>query len=186
MKNFLFAIIAIFAFATTQAQEVKNGFSKGDTFVEGTVGFVSSDNVNTFNFNPSVGYFLTNEIAAGLMVNTQSTKTAGVKTADSFGIGAFGRYFFFNIGENFKTYSQLSINSASDKTADTKTLSSNIGFGANYFVSKNLSLTLSLANLISYTSVKTGSSSAVTTTAVGFSGVTNPFTTPTFGLNYRF
>lgn len=186
MKNFLLAIIAIFAFASAQAQTATTGFSKGDTFVEGTVKFVSSDDTKTFNFNPSVGYFLTNDIAAGLTVNTQSTETDGVKTSDSFGVGAFGRYYFFNIGENFKTYSQLSINSASDKTADTKTLSSNIGFGANYFVSKNLSLTLSVADLISYTSVKAGSASAVNTTAVGFAGVTNPFTTPTFGLNYRF
>jgi outer membrane protein len=186
MKNFLFAIIAIFAFATTQAQEVKTGFSKGDTFIEGTVKFVTSDDVKTFNLNPSVGYFLTDKFAAGLMVNTQSTETAGVKTSDSFGVGVFGRCYFFNIGENFKTFSQLAVTSNSDKAADTKSINANIGLGANYFVSKNLSLTLSVADLVSYASVKTGSASAVNTTTVGFSGVTNPFATPTFGLNYRF
>ena len=186
MKNFLFALIAIFAFATAQAQTSKTSFSKGDTFVEGTVKFVTSDDVKTFNLNPSVGYFLTDKFAVGVNVNTQSTETAGVKTADSFGVGVFGRCYFFNVGEHFKTYSQLSINSASDKAADTKTLSATIGLGANYFVSKNLSLTLSVADLASYASVKTGSASAVNTTTVGFAGITNPFTTPTFGLNYRF
>ena len=182
MKKFLLIAIAFFAFATSNAQT----FSKGDTFVEGTVKFVTSDDVKTFNFNPSVGYFVTDKFAAGVTLNTQSTKVAGVKTSDSFGVGLFGRCYFLNIGEHFKTYSQLAINTNSDTTADTKTLSANIGLGANYFISKNLSLTLSVADLVSYASVKAGSASAVNTTTVGFSGVTNPFTTPTFGLNYRF
>ena len=117
---------------------------------------------------------------------TQSTKTAGVTTSDSFGVGAFGRCYFLNIGEHFKTFSQLSITSNDDKAADTKSLNANLGLGANYFVTKNLSLTLQVANLASYASVKAGNASAVNTTTVGFNGVTNPFTTPTFGLNYRY
>jgi outer membrane protein len=115
-----------------------------------------------------------------------STKTAGVQTSDSFGIGVFGRCYFLNIGEHFTTYSQLAITSNSDKAADTKTLNANIGLGANYFITKKLSLVLSVADLVSYASVKAGNASAVNTTTVGFSGVTNPFATPTFGLNYRF
>lgn len=182
MKKFLLIAIAFFAFATSNAQT----FSKGDTFVEGTVNFVTSNDVKTFNFNPSVGYFLTDKFAAGVTVNTQSTKTAGVTTSDSFGVGVFGRCYFLNIGEHFKTFSQLSITSNDDNAADTKSLNANLGLGANYFVTKNLSLTLQVANLASYASVKAGNDSAVNTTTIGFNGVTNPFTTPTFGLNYRF
>jgi outer membrane protein len=182
MKKFLLFAMMLFAFQLSSAQT----FAKGDTFVEGTVKFVTSDDVKTFNLNPTVGYFLTDKFAAGVTVNTQSTKTAGVQTSDSFGIGVFGRCYFLNIGEHFTTFSQLAITSNSDKAADTKTLNANIGLGANYFITKNLSLVLSVADLVSYASVKAGNASAVNTTTVGFSGVTNPFATPTFGLNYRF
>jgi outer membrane protein len=176
MKKFLFIAIALIAMQTSFAQT----FSKGDTFVEGTVKFVSSDDTKTFNFNPSVGHFVTNKIAVGLSVNTENTKTAGVTTTDAFGFGVFARCYFLRIGEHFNVHSQLGVNS--DKAGDTKTLGANLGLGANYFVTKNLSLTLSVADLASYKSVKGGDS----TTTVGFDGVKNPFTTPNFGVNYRF
>jgi outer membrane protein len=182
MKKFLLFAMMLFAFQLSSAQT----FAKGDTFVEGTVKFVTSDDVKTFNFNPSVGYFLTDKFAAVFNINTQSTKTAGVQTSDSFGVGVAGRCYFFSIGEHFRAFSQLGISTNDDKAADTKSTNINLGLGANYFVSKNLSLTLSVVDLASYASVKTGNASAVNTTTIGFSGVTNPFTTPTFGLNYRF
>jgi outer membrane protein len=182
MKKFLLFAMMLFAFQLSSAQT----FAKGDTFVEGTVKFVTSDDVKTFNLKPSVGYFLSNKFAVGVTADTQSTKVADVQTSDSFAIGVFGRCYFLNIGEHFTTFSQFAITSASDKTADTKSLNANIGLGANYFITKNLSLTLSLADLVSYASVKAGDAKAVNTTTVGFEGVTNPFTTPTIGLNYRF
>lgn len=151
-------------------------FSKGDTFVEGTVKFVSSDDTKTFNFNPTVGHFVTDKVAVGLSVNTEKTTDDldATKNVDSFGFGVFARCYFLRIGEHLNIHSQLGVNS--DKAGDTKTL------GANYFVTKNLSLTLSVADLASYKSVKGGDN----TTTIGFSGVTNPFTTPSFGVNYRF
>jgi len=175
MKKILFIAIALMAIQTSFAQT----FSKGDTFVEGTVKFVSSDDTKTFDFNPTVGHFVTDKFALGVSLNTQSTKTDGV-TTDSFGFGAFARCYFLRIGEHFNVHSQLGLNS--DKAGDIKTLSANLGLGANYFVTKNLSLTLSVADLASYKSVKGGDN----TTTIGFSGVTNPFTTPSFGVNYRF
>lgn len=176
MKKLLFIAIALIAMQTSFAQT----FSKGDTFVEGTVKFVSSNDTKTFDFNPTVGHFVTDKVAVGISVNTENTKTAGVTTTDSFGFGVFARCYFLRIGEHFNVHSQLGVNS--DKAGDTKTLSANLGLGANYFVTKNLSLTLSVADLASFKSVKDGDS----TTTIGFSGVTNPFTTPTFGVNYRF
>jgi outer membrane protein len=176
MKKLLFIAIALIAMQTSFAQT----FSKGDTFVEGTVKFVSSNDTKTFDFNPTVGHFVTDKVAVGISVNTENTKTAGVTTTDSFGFGVFARCYFLRIGEHFNVHSQLGVNS--DKAGDTKTLSANLGLGANYFVTKNLSLTLSVADLASFKSVKDGDS----TTTIGFSGVTNPFATPTFGVNYRF
>jgi outer membrane protein len=185
MKNFLFAIIAFFAFASVQAQDTKTGFSKGDTFVEGTVKFITSDNVKTFNINPSVGYFLTKKFAAGVTLNSKSTETAGVKTSDSFGLGIFGRCYFLSVGNNFKTYSQLAVTSESDKITDTKSTDVTLGLGANYFITKNISLTLSVADLAKFSSTSVSGTTS-NETSIGFTGVNNPFTTATFGLNYRF
>ena len=184
MKKFLFIAIAFIAFQTSNAQS----FAKGDTFVEGTVSFVTGDKNETFNFNPAVGYFVTDKVAVGVELDTQSTKdAAGAKTPDSFGVGAFARCYFLKIGEHLNVYSQLGLGTSDDKAADKKSTDVKVGLGANYFVTKNLSLTLKLANLARYSSVK---KAGVTTneTEIGFAGVTNPFNgdTPTFGLNYRF
>jgi outer membrane protein len=182
MKKFLFIAIAFIAFQTSNAQS----FAKGDTFVEGTVSFVTGDSNETFNFNPAVGYFVTDKVAVGVELNTQSTENAaGVKTSDSFGVGAFARYYFLKIGERFNVYSQLGLGTSDDKVTDVKSTDVKAGLGANYFVTKNLSLTLKLTELARYSSVKTGGVSA-NETSIGFSGVNNPFATPTFGLNYRF
>jgi outer membrane protein len=182
MKKFLFIAIAFIAFQTSNAQS----FAKGDTFVEGTVSFVSGDSNETFNFNPAVGYFVTDKVTVGVELDTQSTKNAaGVKTSDSFGVGVFARCYFLKIGEHLNVYSQLGLGTSDDKVTDVKSTDVRVGLGANYFVTKNLSLTLKLAELAKYSSVKTGDVSA-NETSIGFNGVTNPFTTPTFGLSYRF
>ena len=190
MKKFLFIAIAFIAFQTSNAQS----FAKGDKFVEGTVKFVTGDGNETFNLNPAVGYFLTDKVAVGSEVNTQSTNNeAGVKISDSFGIGVFARSYFLKIGDHLNVYSQLglSINDTKLYTDEDGTKpgdkSTNIAFGlgANYFVTNSLSLTLKLADLARYSSSKEDGVTSNETT-IGFSGITNPFATPTFGLNYRF
>ena len=182
MKKFLLLAIAFIAFQTSFAQT----FAKGDTFVEGTVKFVTGDADKTFNFNPSVGYFATEKIAVGVELNTQSTKNAaGAKTSDSFGVGAFARCYFLSIGDHLRVYSQLGLSANDDKATDVKSTDLALGLGANYFITKNLSLTMKVADLAKFSSVKTGGASSSETT-IGFSGVTNPLNLGTFGLNYRF
>jgi outer membrane protein len=178
MKKILFIAIALMAIQTSFAQT----FSKGDTFVEGTVKFVSSDDTKTFNFSPTIGHFVTDKVAVGAFLNTENTKTSGATTTDSFGFGIFARYYFLKIGEHFNVHTQYQMGLNNDTAGDIKSLSANLGLGANYFVTKNLSLTVSVADLASYKSIDGGDS----TTTIGFSGVTNPFTTPSFGVNYRF
>ena len=116
MKKLILLAIAFIAFQTSFAQK----FSKGDTFVEGTVKFVSSDAEKTFDFNPSVGHFLTDKVAVGIDVDTQSTKNAaGVKTSDSFGLGAFARCYFLEVNK-LHVYSQLRLSTNDDKATDDK------------------------------------------------------------------
>jgi hypothetical protein len=53
--------------------------------------------------------------------------------------------------------------------------------GINYFISKNLSLTLNAADIFSYESTE-----GTDSTQIGFEGINNPFNVATLGLNYRF
>lgn len=178
MKKLILLAIAFIAFQTSFAQK----FSKGDTFVEGTVKFVSSDTEDTFNLNPAVGYFLTDKFAVGAELNTQSTKDgAGVKTSDSFGVGVFARCFFLEVNK-LQVYSQLGVSTNDDKITTEKSTQAALGLGANYFITNKLSLTMKVAELASYRAISGGDNRL----AVGFEGVNNRFSLASLGLNYRF
>jgi len=178
MNKFLITAIALFALQFSNAQS----FAKGDKFLEGTFMFKTSDAEDTFNFNPSVGYFLTDKFAVGVNFNTETTKDSeGNKTNEVLGAGVFARCYFFSIGDHFRVHSQLGVGTSNDKITERSTTSATLGLGVNYFISKNLSLTLNAADIFSYESSE-GSSS----TQIGFEGINNPFDIATFGLNYRF
>ena len=106
-----------------------------------------------------------------------------VSYTKSTGVGAFGRCQFLTVGKNINVFSQLGISTSTEDVAGTKTTTFNTGvsLGAYSFVTKRLALTVSLSDLISYTSV--GSNS---TLAVGFSGINNPFSVAKFGIAVKF
>ncbi|MDO4230329.1 MAG: OmpA family protein, partial [Capnocytophaga sp.] len=106
---------AVFAFGAVAAQETSSfGFGQGDVIVEGNLKFnsTSSDSGNskttTFNFSPGAGYFITDDLAVGLGLNISSAKTKSGSTittdTSGFGVGVFGRYYFLELGQRFKTY----------------------------------------------------------------------------------
>ena len=90
---------------------------------------------------------------------------------------------FFYIGNNLKTYSQLSVGNSTIDDAGVKTSAFGIdlGLGVNYFVSPKLALTLNVADIMNYTSVESNS-----TFSIGWNGVTNPLNATSFGVLYRF
>lgn len=197
MKKLILLAIAFIAFQTSFAQK----FTKGDIFVEGTVKFVTSDAEKTFNFNPSVGYFLSDKFAVGGELNTQTTKESGIKNTESFGVGVFARCFFLEVGK-LQVYSQLGVSINDNKlytetyqtivdneiVTNTRTVNGNkstqaaLSLGANYFITNKLSLTMKAADLASYKSVNGGDDRLT----AGFEGVNNPFSLASLGLNYRF
>jgi outer membrane protein len=178
MKKFLFIATALFALQFSNAQS----FAKGDKFLEGTFMFKTSDAEDTFNFNPSVGYFLTDKFAVGANFTTETTKDSnGNKTNQILGASVFARCYFLNIGEHLRVHSQLGVGTSNDKITETSTTSATLGLGINYFISKNLSLTLNAADIFSYESTE-----GTDSTQIGFEGINNPFNVATLGLNYRF
>ena len=189
-------------FANAQDNSAKDfGFSKGDVLVEGNLGFNSSNNnnsdtkSNSFTFTPKAGYFLSDKIAVGAQLGFGSSKTevAGVDTAKSsgFSAGVFGRYYFLDLGQRFKTYADAGVNFGNSKDDLTNAKSNSVGVGAglgiNYFVTKRVVLNFALRNILSYSTSKADGAKSVS--SFGFdlnSNIANPFNTGSFGVGYIF
>src|SRR5690554_4554520 len=82
MKKLILSAMAVFALSFAHAQEEEStfGFGEGDIFVEGNIGFGSTNNKNTevktssFEFNPKAGYFISEDLAVGLELGFGSSK----------------------------------------------------------------------------------------------------------------
>lgn len=166
MKKILLIAVAFLAFATSNAQS----FIKGDTFLEGTANFVTSDVTETFNLSPKAGYFVTDKVAVGASITTGNAK--------DFNVSIFARNYFLSVGKSLKIYSELGITNSNPAAAEAY-ISANLGVGLNYFVTENLAITTNLVSLASYDDQNSRFE-------LGFNGLNNPLATPTFGLLYRF
>lgn len=204
MKKLILSAMAVFALSFAHAQEEEStfGFGEGDIFVEGNIGFGSTNDKNTetktsnFNFAPKAGYFISDDLAVGLDLGFASNKTevAGTETEkiSAVGIGAFARYYFLDLGERFKTYGEFGVGyaTANDKIADVKVNILGVGatLGINYFVTENLAINFALADILSYTSAKADvdGAEAVNEFGFGFGEFNNFFATAQFGLTYKF
>ena len=142
MKKLLFAAVAVFAFSIANAQEEGStfGFSKGNVIVEGNLSFLSTNDkdietkTNEFEFNPKAGYFLTDDFVLGVQLSVGSDKeeVAGTETDknSNFGAGVFGRYYFLDLGERFKTYAEAGVGFNSGKAGLADAKYSGVGAGA--------------------------------------------------------
>src|SRR5690554_7434983 len=125
MKKLILSMAAVAMIATTaQAQEKTFGFNEGDVLLEGNISFSSTNDKNTdvkensFTFAPKAGYFLTDDFAVGVQLDVTNSKTEAValeNKENAFGAGVFGRYYFLDLGQRFKTYGELGLGFASYK-----------------------------------------------------------------------
>jgi len=155
------------------------GQKKGDKFVSGTVSYTKTTDVDgIYTINPTIGYHVTDKVSVGILGEVGKTSTE--KTLN---LGVFGRCDFMKIGKCLTAFSQLDVTNNSTKVSEVKTtsLGVNLGLGLNCSISKKLSLTMSLADLITYKN-----SDGVSTTTIGFTGINSPFATSKVGLLYRF
>ncbi|KAF2518521.1 porin family protein [Flavobacterium salilacus subsp. salilacus] len=173
MKKLLLSAAAVFAFAYANAQEETTstgGFSTGDVFISGSVGFGSEKTgdfkATEFNFSPRAGYFVSDNIALGLALGYNNTKqdeefgfgTAEV-TTNTFEIGAFGRYYFMPASQ-FSLFTQLGVNYGTTKSEiDNEEFNKANGFnvefapGISYFISEHFALEATFG-VLSYTTVE--------------------------------
>ena len=161
MKKVILSVAAVFAFGFANAQEtVSEGFSKGDVFINGALSFGTSktgDNKTTgFEVAPSVGYFVTENIAVGVRLGFASDKTEEVGEAElkqtTFNVGAFGRYYF-TPASKFSFFGELGVNYGNSKIEQGpgEYKENNFGVqvapGVSYFLSSNIALEASFGIL---------------------------------------
>lgn len=202
MKKIILSLTAIFAFGAVSAQEVSSfGFTQGDVFLEGNLKFgttKSPGDVKSTNFQvaPAAGYFLSDDFALGLSLEFNSSKesTAGTDTnkASAFGAGVFGRYYFLELGQRFKTYGQVGFGFSSAKSGTpvevkSSSIRAGAGLGINYFLTEKLAINFALTDLVSFTSSKPKDGKATTTFGLKVNEFENFFgSKANFGLTYKF
>jgi outer membrane protein len=205
MKKIILTVAAVFAmtFANAQEKEAKGfGFSEGNVFLEGNLSYSSTNDKNSevktsnLSFNPKVGYFISDKFAVGINLGIGSGKTTepnedDIKTSN-FNVGAFGRYYFLDLGERFKTYTEFGFDITSNKQGDedyqkSNGLSVGAGLGMNYFVTPKMAISFGLSNVLSYQSSKTKADGDDGQSSFGanVNVFKNFFDTPTFGLLYK-
>lgn len=201
MKKIVLSMVAVLAFGFANAQDSGSyGFSKGNILLEGNVTFSSTNDKNTetktsaFEFNPKAGYFLTDKFALGLELGIGSDKeeVAGTDTDknSNFNVGVFGRYYFLDLGQRFKTYAEAGVGLANGKDGLGEFKYTGIEFGAglgiNYFVSESFAINFGLTDILGYSSKKYEDAEAVTDFNANFNVFNNFFSTAQFGLTYKF
>lgn len=187
MKKLL-VVGAVALFATVNAQETSTeGFAQGSTFITGAVGFGSDKTgdakTNEFTISPSVGYFVTSNIAIGARVGFTSAKVSDEvanvnveEKTDAFTAGVFGRYYWMPASK-FSIFAELGADYGTSKSTtktplgdfESKFNGFNIGFapGINYFLNKNFALEAKWG-VLGYSSVKPDVDGAISTNSFDF------------------
>jgi len=186
MKKIILAAVAVFGFASANAQTT--GFTKGDTFISGALNVVSEKTGDAkssgFIVEPKVGYFLTENVAIGGKLGFGSTKVGENKTND-FTVGAFGRYYFTPASQ-FSIYGQagLDFTNLKYKPSDAKAneIGANIGLGLSYFLSNHFAIEATWVGL-GYSVNNNGGHGADKTNTFGFG---TDLRDVSFGVVYKF
>lgn len=202
-KVLLVGAVALFGAVNAQVATSVEGFVKGDTFITGAIGYTSEKQnnfeENVFTVAPSVGHFVSPNIAVGARVGyTNGTMEDTFATVvvseevDAVNAGVFGRYYT-TPASKFSLFGELNVNYASAKytenngiTAATETKYNGFNFGiapgVNYFISKNFALEAAVG-VLSYSTMKedVAGAEAVDTFNFGLN-----FTDVTLGLVYKF
>lgn len=203
MKKLVLSLAVVALGYNAQAQDQEFGFKEGDVILEGNVSFNSSNDKNTdvkensFNFAPKAGLFVSDKFAVGVQlgIGTDKTKAGSTVTSkqnDMF-IGAFGRYYFLELGKRFKTYTEVGLGYASTKTEtagvknpDVTGFSAGAGLGINYFVTPKIAVNFGLSDVLSYRSGKVKGGENVSEFNGNINVFNNFFDAATFGLTYKF
>lgn len=196
MKKIILTVVTVFAFGFANAQEsvpAGKGFSKGDKFVEGAFSYRSGDVEDSWALTPKMGYMLDNKWAVGGFLALAGQDNGNVEN-NTFGIGAFARYYFLSLGEtkSFQAYGEVGLGYSAVTTElnngnknTNSALNANVDLGMNYFFTSHWAATFELANILSYNNVNPENGSNSSDLNVNVNLFNNIFAQPQFGLLYR-
>lgn len=189
--------MAVAAFGTANAQEETpsgEGFSKGDMFAEGSFSFRSGDVVDSWAFNPSIGYMLDENWAVGGRLNFGGYKDNDGDKQSVLGVTGFARYYFLTLGEDksFNAFGEAGIGYSAvttepngmDKSTDNN-MNATISLGLNYFFTDHWAATFTLANILQYNSFSPENGDNSSDLQVEVNLFNNIFAQPQFGLLYK-
>lgn len=204
MKTKFLFILSFLTFSFANAQQIEADeemnsakgvtFQNGDMFLEGAIKINTGGDEDYYGFSPKFGYFLNDRIAVGAKLNYENieNETNNTKT-DKFGAGAFARYYFLELDQKrFKAFAEAGLGFGRNETKvnnveDTdNSVTADLNIGLNYFVTKNIAVTFTLANVLSYNSVSPEEGPSADTFNLNINLFENIFDQPQFGLLYRF
>ncbi|MFZ0599684.1 MAG: outer membrane beta-barrel protein [Flavobacterium sp.] len=208
MKTKFFIILSMLTFSFANAQQTEAEaetemnsakgitFEKGDMFLEGSIKISTGGESDYYGFSPKFGYLLNDKFAVGAKLNYSSEKEEAVPQTKTnvFGVGAFARYYFLELDKKrFKAFAEAGLGFGSNKTKITgieddtdNSITADITVGLNYFVTKNIAVTFTLANVLAYNSVSPENGPSSDTFNLNINLFENIFDQPQFGLLYRF
>ena len=154
MKKIILTVAAVFAFGFANAQEATTtdgGFAKGDLFLTGSFGISSEktgdDKSNSFTVAPSLGYFVSENIAIGgrILYTSDKSESGNVDTQDltTLGIAGFARYYW-TPANKFSIFGEAEVSYASAENNLSNVKGNGFGLGiapgVSYFLSSNFAI----------------------------------------------
>ena len=164
MKKIILISLSLLTMFVAKAQTEQGNLLLGANLANIRIGL--DNNGSSFGISPSVGYFVMENIAIGasLPINFSGySNSASSSTSNSFGLGAYGRYYipmdkvsvFAGAGFGFARYSSRSSyldfsgNKITNKNSDSNPFA-NLNGGLVYFLNSNIGLegTLNIGDLL--------------------------------------
>lgn len=199
--------IAVTAGLTSILKAQEFGLRKGNVLLEGQISVSSAKDNNTdlknshFGFSPKVGYLLMDKFAVGvdlgIFQSNRETLLPSNEVSNSkvneYRVGVFGRYYFLNIGERFKTYSEVgaryhrveATSEGFDLNYKSNQIALNGGIGANFFLTKNVALGYSFGNIIGFNTSKKDEEKSSNGFYLNVNSFNNFFETGQFSLTFK-
>ncbi|HLW62486.1 MAG TPA: outer membrane beta-barrel protein [Flavobacterium sp.] len=211
MKKVLLSLAVLATGVAVQAQE-GFGFKEGDILLEGSLQLNSGKESGTMGgtdvslkesttfFNPKAGYFINDQFVLGVELGVGSYKqiqevgsTESEEKSNGFYAGVFGRYYFLELGQRFKTYSELGVGMNNTKYTDnignvskTSGFGAGLGLGINYFVTPKIAINFGLSDLLHFSTEKDKNTDMKTTeSGANINVFDNFFSTASFGLTFK-
>jgi|GEM_PF-867850 len=206
MKKIILSVFSVFAlsFYAQQKKESFFGFSKGDFLVGGNVKINSTnDGMNNeimhhYEFYPMISYFVRNNFALsiefGYFESSERKENKIVNEISGSGVSISGSYLFLDLGERFKTFTQIGFGASygtlgiGEDKYDFSGFNAAAGLGFCYFITEKIILSMALSDILSYQSISTEKfmqSKDISTFHANINIFDNFLTKTQFGLIYK-